>query len=83
MCALLVYNAALYPRRAQISSASQQKPEVTVSQLVCSSTALAFLTNMSKKYKCASPNAIQVKNKGKTIGIEQKLHIISQCEKGE
>jgi hypothetical protein len=51
--------------------------------LVSSSTALAFLTNMSEKRKSASPSAIQVKNRRKAINVEQKLHIISRPEKGE
>jgi hypothetical protein len=38
---------------------------------------------MSEKCKPASPSAIQVKNWWKTIGIEEKLHVISQFEKGE
>jgi hypothetical protein len=48
-----------------------------MSHLVCSSRTLAFLTNMSEKRKSASPSAIQVKNRGKTIGTEEKLHVIS------
>jgi hypothetical protein len=44
---------------------------------------LAFLTNMSEKRKSATPTAIQVKNRRKTIGIEEKLHVISGLEKGE
>jgi hypothetical protein len=51
--------------------------------LVSSSTALAFLTNMSDKRKSVSPSAIQVKNWRKTIGNVEKLHVISQLEKGE
>jgi hypothetical protein len=47
------------------------------SHLVCSSTALAFLTNMSEKCKSPSLSAIQVKNQRKTIGTEEKLHVIS------
>jgi IS30 family transposase len=50
---------------------------------VSSSTAWAFLTNMSEKRKSASPSAVQVKNCRKTIGIEEKLHVISRLEKGE
>jgi hypothetical protein len=38
---------------------------------------------MSEKRKSASPSAIQVKNRQKTIGIEEKLHVISRLEKGE
>jgi hypothetical protein len=38
---------------------------------------------MSEKCKSASLSAIQVKNWQKTIGIEEKLHVIMQREKGE
>jgi hypothetical protein len=38
---------------------------------------------MSEKRKSASPNAIQVKERGKTIGTEEKLSVIMQHEKGE
>jgi hypothetical protein len=38
---------------------------------------------MSEKGKSASPSAVQMKNQRKTIGIEEKLHIISRLEKGE
>jgi hypothetical protein len=54
-----------------------------VAHLVSSSTALAFLTSVSEKHKSASPSTIQVKNLWKTIGIEEKLHVISWLEKGE
>jgi hypothetical protein len=54
-----------------------------VAHLVFSSTALAFLTNMSEKGKSASPSAIQVKNRQKTTGIEDKLSVIIRREKGE
>jgi len=54
-----------------------------MARLVSSSTALAFLTNMSKKHKPASPSAIQVKNQWKTIGIDWKLAVISRHETGE
>jgi hypothetical protein len=54
-----------------------------VSHLVCSSAALALLTNESKKHKSASPSAIQVKNWQQKIGTEEKLHAISRREKGE
>jgi hypothetical protein len=56
---------------------------IHVAGLVFSSTALAFLTNMSEKHKSASPSAVQVKNQQKTIGIEKKLSVIMRCEKGE
>jgi hypothetical protein len=51
--------------------------------LVSSSTALAFLTTMSEKHKSALSSAIQVKNRRKTISIEEKLHVISRLGKGE
>jgi hypothetical protein len=54
-----------------------------VAHLVSSSTALAFLTNMSEKHKSASPSAIQVKNRQKTVSIEEKLDVISRLEKSE
>jgi hypothetical protein len=54
-----------------------------VAYLVFSSTALAFLTNMSEKHKSTSPSAIQVKNGRKTLGIEEKLNVIMRHEKGE
>jgi hypothetical protein len=38
---------------------------------------------MSEKRKSASPSAIKVKNWGKTVSIEEKLHVIMTCEKGE
>jgi hypothetical protein len=38
---------------------------------------------MNEKCKSASPSAIKVKNRRKTIGIEEKLHVISRREKCE
>jgi hypothetical protein len=38
---------------------------------------------MSEKRKSASPSTIQMKNRRKTIGTEEKLHVISQREKFE
>jgi hypothetical protein len=38
---------------------------------------------MSEKSKSASPSAVQVKNRGKTIGNEEKLSVIMRREKGE
>jgi hypothetical protein len=52
-----------------------------VAHLVLPSTALAFLTNMSEKCKSTSSSAIQVKTRGKTIGIEEKLDVISRLKK--
>jgi hypothetical protein len=37
----------------------------------------------NEKRKSASPSAIQVKNRQKTIGTEDILHVISRLEKGE
>jgi hypothetical protein len=48
-----------------------------VADVVPPLTALAFITNMSEKHKSASPIAIQVKNQCKTIGIEEKLDVVS------
>ena len=50
--------------------------------LATSSTALAFLTNMSEKCKSTSLNAIQVNNRQKTISIEYKLDLISWIKEG-
>jgi hypothetical protein len=41
------------------------------------------LSYQCEKRKSASPSAVQVKNRRKTIGIEEKLHVIMQREKGE
>jgi hypothetical protein len=38
---------------------------------------------MSEERKSASPSAIKVKNRRTTIGIEEKLRVIMQREKGE
>jgi hypothetical protein len=38
---------------------------------------------MSERRKSASPSAIQAKNRRKTIGTEEKLHVISRREKAE
>jgi hypothetical protein len=38
---------------------------------------------MSEKRESASPSAIQVQNRRKTIGIEGKLHVINRLERGE
>jgi hypothetical protein len=54
-----------------------------LAHFVSSSTAFAFLTNMSEKHKSTSPSAIQVKNRRNTTGIEEKLDTISRFEKGE
>jgi hypothetical protein len=38
---------------------------------------------MSDKHEPASPSAIQVKNRQKTVGVGEKLHVRSQHGKGE
>ena len=38
---------------------------------------------MSEKHKSTSPSAIQVKNRWKTISIEEKLDVITRLEKGD
>jgi hypothetical protein len=45
--------------------------------------ALPFVTKMSEKHKSTSPSAIQTKNQHRTNGIEEKLDVISQLERGE
>ena len=44
-----------------------------MADVVPHSTTLASVTQMSEKCKSASPNVIQVKNRQKTIGTEEKL----------
>jgi hypothetical protein len=44
-----------------------------VAHVVAFSTALASVTNISEKHKSASLNAIQVKNRQKTISMDEKL----------
>jgi len=44
---------------------------------------LALVAKISDKCKSASPSAIQEKNWQKTIGIEEKLLVISRLEKVE
>ena len=48
--------------------------------VVASSTALAFVTNVSEKHKSTS---VQMKNQQNIIGVEEKLDIISQLQKGD
>jgi hypothetical protein len=50
-------------------------------RVVSSSIPLVFLTSMSEKCQPTSPNAIQVKNQQKTIGIEEKLYVINGLKK--
>jgi hypothetical protein len=38
---------------------------------------------MSEKHKSASPSAIQVENRGKPVGTEERLSVIMRREKGE
>jgi len=45
------------------------------------STALAFITKMKGKHKSTSLSAFQVKNWCRTIGIEEKLDVISHLKK--
>ena len=54
-----------------------------MANLVSSSAALAFLTNMGDKPQSTAPSAIQVKNRQQTVHIVEQLDIISQPEKGE
>jgi hypothetical protein len=54
-----------------------------VAHLVFSLTVMAFLTNKSETRKSASSSAIQLQNRLKTIGTEEKLHVISRREKGD
>ena len=51
--------------------------------IVSSSTALAFLTDMSEKQKSTSLGAIQAKNRWKTSSIEEKLDLLCRHVKGE
>jgi hypothetical protein len=51
-----------------------------MADLVFSLAALAFLSHMSEKRKPASPSAIQVKNRRKTLSIEEKLRVIMRRE---
>jgi hypothetical protein len=44
---------------------------------------IGFVTKIGEKHKYAKPSAIQVKNRQKTIGSEEKLDVISELEKGE
>jgi hypothetical protein len=54
-----------------------------VANLISSSTAFVFLTNMNQKRKCTLPSAIQLKNQQMTISNEEKLDLISQLAKCE
>jgi hypothetical protein len=44
---------------------------------------ICFFTNVNEKCKSISHGGIQVKNRRKTISIEEKLEVISRLEKGE
>ena len=48
-----------------------------MTDVISCSMALAFVTKMSEKCKSMSRSAIQVKNRQKTIGIKEKLDVIS------
>jgi len=52
-----------------------------VANVVYSSTAMVFLTNMTEKSN--SPGTIQTKNWQKTVGNDEKLDTTHQLEKGE
>ena len=54
-----------------------------VADVVPPSTPLALVIKMGEKSKSTSPSAIQVKNQWKRIGIEEKLDVISQLQKGD
>jgi hypothetical protein len=54
-----------------------------VALVVSSSTALTLLTNMNEKHNSTTPSPLQVKNQQKTIGIEEKLDVITQSARGE
>ena len=54
-----------------------------VAHVVFSSTELAVLINTTEKRKSTLPSAIKAKKWWKTIGIKEKLDIISRLEKGE
>jgi hypothetical protein len=54
-----------------------------MAHLVFSSTAVAFLTNISETHKSVSPSVIQVKSWRKTISTEEKLCVTMRCEKDE
>jgi hypothetical protein len=49
--------------------------------VVSSSAALAFVTNMSGKHRSTSPSAIQVKNRWKTVCVEEKGDVSCQLDK--
>jgi hypothetical protein len=49
---------------------------VHVAYLVFCSIALSFLTSVSEKRKYASPSAVEVKNRRKTIDTEETLSVI-------
>jgi len=50
-----------------------------VAHLVFSSAALELI----EKHKSTLSSTVQMKNRGKTIGDEEKLEVISLLEKGE
>jgi hypothetical protein len=60
---------------------SEYVDEIVASRFVCSSTALAFLNNMSEKRKSGLPCAIQAKNRRQAVGNEEMLPVIMLRDK--
>jgi hypothetical protein len=54
-----------------------------VGDIIPPSTALAFVTKMSKKCKFTAHGASQVKNQQKTVSIEERLGAVCQLRNGE
>jgi hypothetical protein len=54
-----------------------------VTDIVHPSTVLDFVIKISEKCKFTSLSALQMENWQKRVGIEEKVDIISQLEKGE
>jgi hypothetical protein len=54
-----------------------------VGDVISPSTTLALVTKSTEKRKSTSPSASQVKNRQKTISIEEKLAAVCQLENGE
>jgi hypothetical protein len=54
-----------------------------VVRVIPTPSSLAFVTKMSDRHKTASPSAMQLKNRWKTINIEEKLDSVSRLERGE
>ena len=47
------------------------------------STALVCVTKMCKRHKSTSRSAIEVKNRRKTISVEEQIDVICRIERGE